>query len=135
MILFSAFSLSKSVSQLFAVYHSVDRFVSKRSSSSLNLDSAWLDDVRAERVAIALSVGLIWPPRQVHEDVWSAQVAAALGTSPAGAHPQPPRASTPEVSHIKTLRAAPAAPAAALVEDEPSGSGSKRRKVHVDPSL
>ena len=39
----------------------MDRFVSKRSSSSLNLDSASLDDVRAERAAFALSVGLSWP--------------------------------------------------------------------------
>ena len=33
-----------------------------------------------------------------------------------------------ELAHTKTPRAA-----AALVEDEPSGSGSKRRKIHVDP--
>ena len=33
-----------------------------------------------------------------------------------------------ELAHVKTLRAA-----AALVEDEPSGSASKRRKIHVDP--
>ena len=41
-----------------------------------------------------------------------------------------------ELAHTKTPRAATAAPAtraAALVEDEPSGSGSKRRKVQVDP--
>ena len=41
-----------------------------------------------------------------------------------------------ELAHTKTRRAAtaaPATPAAALVEDEPSGSGSKRRKVQVDP--
>ena len=62
MILFSAFSPSKSVSQLFALCHSMDRFVSKRSSSSVDLDSASRDEVRAERAAIALSVGLRWPP-------------------------------------------------------------------------
>ena len=45
-------------SEVFAM----DRFVSKRSSSSLNLDSSSLDDVRTERAAIALSVGLSWPP-------------------------------------------------------------------------
>ena len=33
-----------------------------------------------------------------------------------------------ELAHVKTLCAA-----AALVEDEPSGSASKRRKIHVDP--
>ena len=47
-------------SEVFAMY----RFVSKRSSSSLNLDSASLNDVRAERAAIALSVGLSWPPER-----------------------------------------------------------------------
>ena len=59
---FSAFSSPKSVSQVFALCHSMDRFVSKRSSSSLNLAASALDDVRAERAAIALSVGLSWPP-------------------------------------------------------------------------
>ena len=44
----------------------IQRFVSKRSSSSVDLApssaSSSLDDVRAERAAIALSVGLSWPP-------------------------------------------------------------------------
>ena len=40
----------------------MDRFVSKRSSSSVDLDASSLDDVRAECAAIALSVGLSWPP-------------------------------------------------------------------------
>ena len=35
-----------------------------------------------------------------------------------------------ELAHVKTHRAATAA---ALVEDEPSGTASKRRKIHVDP--
>ena len=42
----------------------MQRFVGKRSSSSVDLDSSSLDDVRAERAeqaAIALSVGLSWP--------------------------------------------------------------------------
>ena len=34
----------------------MQRFVSKRSSSSVDLDSSSLDDVRAERAAISLSV-------------------------------------------------------------------------------
>ena len=41
-----------------------------------------------------------------------------------------------ELAHTNSPRAAtaaPATPAAALVEDEPSASVSKRRKVHVDP--
>ena len=41
---------------------SMQRFVSKRSSSSVDLDSSSLDDVRPERAAIALSVGVSWPP-------------------------------------------------------------------------
>ena len=60
------------------------RFLSSRSSSQQELQP--LDDVRAERAANALSVGLSWPPDRY-----------------------------------------------TLVEDEPSGSGSKRRKVQVDP--
>ena len=40
----------------------MDRFVGKRSSSSGDLDASSLDDVRAERAPIALSVGLSWPP-------------------------------------------------------------------------
>ena len=40
----------------------MDRFVSKRSSSSVDLDVSSLNDVRAKRAAIALSVGLSWPP-------------------------------------------------------------------------
>ena len=40
----------------------MDRFVSKRSSSSLDLAASALDDVRAERAAIALFVDLSWPP-------------------------------------------------------------------------
>ena len=149
-LFFSAFSRSKSVSQVFFHCPSMDRFVSKRSSSSVDLDSSSRNDVRAERAAIALSVCLSeFATRQVHEaDARSAQLAAALGTSSSGAHPRPPRASTwcplaapglvdrlaahthEELAHTKTPRATPAA---ALVEDEPSGSGSERRKVHVDP--
>ena len=83
--------------------------------------------------------------RQIHEDApRSAQLAAALGTSPAGAHHEPPRAPAghplagwrpgeaidrplthEELAIIKTPCAAPAA--------APGGSASKRRKVHVDP--
>ena len=42
----------------------MDRFVSKRSSSSVDLDASSRDEVRAERAAIALSVGLSWPPHR-----------------------------------------------------------------------
>ena len=41
---------------------SKQRFVSRGSSSSVDLDSSSLDDVRPERAAIALSVGQSWPP-------------------------------------------------------------------------
>ena len=53
-----------------------------------------------------------------------------------GGDQEKPSATHEELAHTKTPRAAtaaPATPAATLVEDEPSGSGSKRRKVHVDP--
>ena len=92
---FFAFSRSKSVSQLFALCHSVDRFVSKRSSSSLNVAAPALD-VRAAT-------------RRSHR--------------PGEAIDRP---LTHEEPHIETPRAA-----VALVEDEPCGSVSKRRKIHV----
>ena len=66
----------------------MDRFVSKRSSSSQNLAAPALDDVRAERAAIALSVGLSWD----EDSPRPAQQAAALGVRPAGAHHDSPRA-------------------------------------------
>ena len=37
-----------------------------------------------------------------------------------------------EIAHTGTPCAAPATPAAALVEDEPSGSTAERRKIHAD---
>ena len=120
----------------------MDRFVSKRSSS--------LDDVRAERAA-----GLSWPPgkrrRSVGRPNWQQLWERALQDDILEHHelPHSVRLQRPawwrpgeaidrpltheELAHTKTLRAAPATPAAALVEEEPSGSGSKRRKVHVDP--
>ena len=153
MILFSAFSPSKSVSQLFALCHSMDRFVSKRSSSSVDLDASSLDDVRAERAAIALSVGLSWPPdrytkqtrgRPSRQQLWERALQEHIMNHhelPHGVRLQRPAWWRPgeaidrtltheELAHIKTPRAAPAA---ANVEDEPSGSASKRRKIRVDP--
>ena len=92
--------------------------------------------------------------RQVHEDVpRPAQPAAALGARLAGPHREPSRAPTGHqlatpglvatrrshrpAAHTRgdrphqdsLCRLGPAAP----VEDEPSGSASKRRKIHVDP--
>ena len=153
MILFSAFSLSKSVSQLFALCHSMDRFVSKRSSSSVDLDASSLDDVRAERAAIALSVGLSWPPdrytkqtrgRPSRQQLWERALQDHIMNHhelPQGISLQRPAWWRPgeaidrtltheELARIKTPCATPAA---APVEDEPSGSASKRRKIHVDP--
>ena len=134
----------------------MDRFVSKRSSSSVDLDASSLDDVRAERAAIALSVGLSWPPdrytkqtrgRPSRQQLWERALQDHIlehHELPHGVRLQRPVWWRPgeaidrtltheELVHIKTPRAAPATPAAALVEDEPSGSGSKRRKVQVDP--
>ena len=115
-----------------------------------------LDDVRAERAAIALSVGLSWPPdrytkqtrgRPSWQQLWERALQDHILNHhelPHGIRLQRPAWWRPgeaidrpltheELAHIKTPRAAPATPAAALVEDEPSGSGSKRRKVQVDP--
>ena len=115
-----------------------------------------LDDVRAERAAIALSVGLSWPPdrytkqtrgRPSRQQLWERALQDHIlehHELPHGVRLQRPVWWRPgeaidrpltheEIAHTKTPRAAPATPAAALVEDEPSGSGSKRRKVQVDP--
>ena len=56
------FRAQKSVSQVFFHCTSMQRSVSMRSSSSVDLDYSSLDDVRTERAAIALSVGLSSPP-------------------------------------------------------------------------
>ena len=133
------------------------RFLSSRSSSQQELQP--LDDVRAERAAIALSVGLSWPPdrytktprgRPNWQQLWERALQDHIMNHhelPLGIRLQRPVWWRPgeaidrpltheELAHVKTPRAAtvaPAIPAAALVEDEPSGSGSKRRKVQVDP--
>ena len=128
----------------------MQRFVNRRSSSSVDLDSSSLDDVRTQRAAIALSVGLSWSPV-----LWTPQLAAAVGTCSSGAHPPPPRGSAlsprtaaglvaprrrhrplthEEIAHTSTPCALlPPTAAAALVENEPSGSAARRRKIHVDP--
>ena len=134
----------------------MDRFVSKRSSSSVDLDASSLDDVRAERAAIALSVGLSWPPdrytkqtrgRPSRQQLWERALQDHIlehHELPHGVRLQRPVWWRPreaidrpltheELAHTKTPRAAPATPPAAPVEDEPSGSASKRRKIHVDP--
>ena len=134
----------------------MDRFVSKRSSSSVDLDASSLDDVRAERAAIALSVGLSWPPdrytkqtrgRPSRQQLWERALQEHIMNHhelPHGVRLQRPAWWRPgeaidrpltheELAHVKTPRAAPVTPVAALVEDEPSGSASKRRKMHVNP--
>ena len=122
----------------------MDSFVSKRSSSSLILDSASLDDLRSERAAIALSVGLSWPldrctktrGRPSWQQLWERALQEHIldhHELPHGVRLQrlvwwrsgeaTDRPLThAELAHTKTHRAATAAPgtpAAALVEDEP----------------
>ena len=153
MLFFQPFSLSKSVfppSELFAMHRY--GFVSKRSSSSQSLATSALDDVRVERAAIALSVGLNWPPdrytkarrgRPSRQELWERALQEHIINHhelPQGTRLQRPawwRPGEPigrpltheEVVHVETPRAAAAAP----VEDEPSCSTAKRRKIHVDP--
>ena len=132
------------------------RFLSSRSSSQQELQP--LDDVRAERAAIALSVGLSWPTdrhaKSPGRPSWQQLWERALQDHTLRHHELPHviRLERPvwwrpgesndwplthkELAHIKTPRAAaaiPAAPATVLVEGEPSGCVSKRRKTHVDP--
>ena len=132
----------------------MQRFVSKRSSSSVDLASS-SPDVRTERAA-TLSVGLHWPPvkrqRSAGRPSWQHHRERALqehilhhrelahsirlrwpGWWPAGETIT--RLLTHEgIAHTSTPCAAlPATPAAALVEDEASGSTAERRKTHADP--
>ena len=129
----------------------VKRFLSSRSSSQQELQP--VEDLRAERAAIALSVGLSWPPdrytkqtrgRPSRQQLWERALQDHIMNHhelPQGIRLQRPAWWRPgeaidrpltheELAHIKTPCAAPAA---APVEDEPSSSASKRRKVHVDP--
>ena len=122
------------------------RFMSSRSSSQQELQP--VDDLRAERAAI---VGLSWPPdrytktrcgRPSWQQLWERALQDHIMNRhdlPQGIRLQRPAWWRPgeaidrlltheELAHIKTPCAA-----AAPVEDEPSGSASKRRKVHVDP--
>ena len=127
----------------------MQRFVSMRSSSSVDLDSSSLDDVRTERAAIALSVGLSWPPfkrrRSAGRPSWQQLWERALQEHILHHHelPHGVRLQWPdwwalplaheEIADVKLLvPLPPSTPAAALVE-ESSGSTAKRRKVQVDP--
>ena len=130
------------------------RFLSSRSSSQQELQP--VENLRAERAAIGLSVGLSWPPdrytktsrgrpsRPSRQQLWERALQEHIMNRhelPQGIRLQRPAWWRPgeaidrpitheELAHIKTPCAALSA---AVVEDEPSGSGSKRRKVHVDP--
>ena len=129
----------------------------KRSSSSQSLATSAHDDVRAERAAIALSVGLNWPPdrytkgtrgRPTRQQLWERALQEHIikhHELPQGTRLQRPAWWRPgeaidrpltydERVHIETpCAAAPCAAAAAPVEDAPSCSRAKRRKIHVDP--
>ena len=62
-------------------------------------------------------------------------------TGPSGGDQETPSLTHEEIVYVKTPGPAlaapgnPATPAAALVEDEPSSSTAKRRKVQVDPTV
>ena len=120
----------------------MQRFVSKRSSSSVDLDASSLDDVRTERPAIALSVGLSWPPvkwrrsagRASWQQLWEralqehiphhlelphgVRLQRLVWWQPGDATARP--LTHEEIAHVSTPAAA-AAPAAALVEDTDQG--------------
>ena len=124
------------------------RFMSSRSSSQQELQP--VEDLRAERAAIALSVGLSWPPdrytktprgRPSRQQLWERAPQDHIMKLPQGISLQRPAWWRPgeaidrpltheEIAIVKTPCAAPAA---APVEDGPSSSASKRRKIHVDP--
>ena len=81
------------------------RFVSKRSSSSVDLDSASLDDVRAERAAIALFVGLSWPPDR-YTKTRSALLAENESSRPGGDQEKPSIVPPQPQDSLKTSPAA-----------------------------
>ena len=118
----------------------MQRFVSKRSSSSVDLASSSLDDVRAEGAAIALSVGL-----SCHEAGKGNRSDAPAGSSAGNVLCRSTSStimSSPMVSawwragetiaqpftdeEIVYTSTPCATPAAALVEDEPRGSTATR---------
>ena len=130
---------------------SMQRFVSSRRSSSADLASSSLDEVRPERAAIVLSVGLSWPPdrrrrsagrppagsssgnllcRSTSSTAMRSRMASAYCVRADGNQERPSArpVSHEDIAHVSTPCAALAAPAAALVEDKTSGSGTKRLK-------
>ena len=151
---FEVFLSSKSVFPT-ALHLAMDRygFVRQRSSSSQSLATSALDDVRAERAAIALSVGVKWPPgryakgtpgRPTRQQLWERALQEHIlkhHELPQGTRLQRPgwwrpgeaidRALTHE--ELASVETHAAAPPAGPVEDEPSGSRAKRRKIHVHP--
>ena len=146
-------------SELFFHCLSMQRFVSKRSSSSVDLTSSSLDDVRAERAAIALSLVLSRPPdrhaksfgRPSTQQLWERSLQEHIlhhHEFPHGVRLQRPGWWRPRDTIARPLThtrrsptsalpvphpTAAAFPVAAPSKDEPSDSTAKRRKVHVDP--
>ena len=118
------------------------RFLFSRSSSQQELQP--LDDVRAERAAIALSVALSWPPDRYTKQTrgrpsWQQLWERALQEHIMNHHPQgwwrPGEAIDRPLTHeeLAIIKTPCAAPAAAPVEDGPSSTASKRRKIQIDP--
>ena len=134
--------------------YSMQVIISKRSSSSVDLTSSSRDDVPAERAAIALSVGVSWQParrrrsrgRPGWQQLWDGALQEHIlhhHELPHAVRSQRPCWWRPGYAIAAQSRgdnprqhstAATAAPAAALAEDELSGSSTKRRKIHVNPS-
>ena len=123
------------------------RFVASRSSSQQELQPH--DDVWVERPAIALSVGLIWPPaRHPRLPGRTFQEAGKCALQqhilqhhelPHGAFLRRPDWWRPGQSLVKPLRpndiASISTPSALCDEDEPSTSKAKRRNFHGNPSV
>ena len=144
------FSSSNKFSFREVLFHclSMQRFVSKQSSSSVDLASLSVDDVRAVRAAIALFLGLSCPPawhakplnRPCMQQCWHNFHHHEITH---GVHFQRPGwrrlrdaiVRPPTREELACTSTPSAAPTAAPIEDEPSGSTAKRRKVHVDPTV
>ena len=116
----------------------MQRFVSKRSSSSVDLDSSSLDDMRVERAAIALCVGLSWP---LHKRRLSADAPAGsscgnvlcMSTSSTTMSFRMVSACSGQAGGNRETPSSDRSPARRSPSSPPCRSGTKRRKIQVDP--
>ena len=96
-----------------------------------------------ERAAVALSVGLSWPPHKRRPSAgrpsWVLRMVSAYSGRPGG-NQETPSAARSVTRRLPTSALQPRwpprpPPVTALGEDESSDSAAKRRKIHADPIM